>query len=54
MDLDIDATVLLAPDWPGPPVIGSGMLLQYVRFELHPDTKGDDHWWSFAHADPDH
>ncbi len=53
-NLVLDATILLAPEWPGPPVIGTRLLLEYVRFELHPDANGDAHWWAFAHADPDH
>jgi len=50
VDLEIDATVLLSRDWPGPPVIGILRMLECVRFALHPDANGDEHWWSFAHA----
>ena len=50
-DLVLEATVLLAPGWPGPPVLGMRGLLERVRFELHPDVRGDDHRWSFAPAD---
>lgn len=50
VDVDIDATVLLAPSWTGPIVLGTRGLLERVRFELDPDQTGDDCWWSFAAA----
>lgn len=47
-DLDVDATVLLAPVWTGPVVLGTRGLLERVRFEIDPDQTGNDSWWSFA------
>jgi hypothetical protein len=51
-DLELEASALLAPDWTGPPVIGMRGLLEYVGFELNPEINGDEHWWSFANAQP--
>ena len=47
-DLDVDATVLLAPNWSGPVVLGMRGLLENLRLELDPDETGESCWWSFA------
>jgi hypothetical protein len=47
-DLLVDATILLAPEWQGPIVLGMRGLLERVRFELDPDQTGADCWWSFG------
>lgn len=44
-DLEISATVLLVPDWPGPVVIGFRGLLERVRFALDP---GPCEWFYFG------
>jgi hypothetical protein len=33
----VDATFFVAPDWPGPPVIGWKGCLERIRFAVHPD-----------------
>ncbi|MBX3273061.1 MAG: hypothetical protein KF729_22550 [Sandaracinaceae bacterium] len=48
VDLDIDASVLLARDWPGPIVLGMRGLLENLRLELDPDETAEDCWWSFG------
>lgn len=47
-DLFVDATIVLAPAWEGPIVLGMRGLLERVRFELDPDQTGADCWWSFG------
>jgi hypothetical protein len=37
-DLDVEATVLLSPDWRGPNFIGYQGLLQRIRFAVDPET----------------
>lgn len=50
-DLVVDATVLLAEDWSGPPVVlGYRGLLERVRFGIDPGPSGDDPWWFFGDA----
>jgi hypothetical protein len=39
--LDIELTWVVAPGWPGPPVIGWGGCLERLRFALDP-TPGED------------
>jgi hypothetical protein len=36
--LDVDATVFLAPDWPGPNFVGYQGLLQRIRFAVDPES----------------
>jgi hypothetical protein len=36
--LDVEATVFLSPDWPGPNFIGYQGLLQRIRFAVDPET----------------
>jgi hypothetical protein len=36
--LDVEATVFVSPDWPGPSFIGYQGLLQRIRFAVDPET----------------
>ena len=36
--LDVDATVFLAPDWPGPNFLGYQGFLQRIRFAVDPES----------------
>jgi hypothetical protein len=36
--LDVEATVFVSPDWPGPNFIGYQRLLQRIRFAVDPET----------------
>jgi hypothetical protein len=36
--LDLDATVFVCPDWPGPNFLGYQGLLQRVRFAVDPES----------------
>lgn len=50
-DLVIDATLLLAEAWSGPPVVlGYRGLLERIRFGIDPGPTGDDPWWFFGDA----
>lgn len=46
-DLQVSATVLIAPEWPGPLVLGYRGLLERVRFALDPGVANDDSQWMF-------
>jgi len=49
MDLVVDATVLLAPDWTGPPmVIGYRGLLERIRIAFDPGSGASDQWLGFG------
>ena len=37
-DLQVDSTVMVAPDWDGPPVLGFRGFLERLRFALDPGT----------------
>ncbi len=50
LDLIVDATVLIATDWTGPPVIGYRGLLERVRLGLDPGTGDADQWLCFGGA----
>lgn len=47
-DVTIAATVLLTPDWPGPPILGFTGCLERVRFALVPSATGQHTWVHFA------
>jgi hypothetical protein len=49
-DLEIGATVLFAPEWPGPVVLGYRGLLERVRIALDPGVSSDDQWMYFGAA----
>jgi len=49
-DLEIDASVLVAPAWSGPVVLGYRGFLERVRFALDPGVGEDDQWLSFGDA----
>lgn len=49
-DLDVPTTLLLAPSWPGPPVLGYRGFLERVRFGLDPGNGLDDQWLFFGSA----
>jgi hypothetical protein len=49
-DLTVRATVLLAPSWPGPPVLGYRGFLERIRFGFDPGTGHDDQWMFFGDA----
>ena len=36
--LDVEATIFVSPDWPGPNFIGYQGLLQRIRFAVDPET----------------
>jgi hypothetical protein len=36
--LDVDATIFLAPDWPGPNFLGYQGFLQRIRFAVDPES----------------
>ncbi len=36
--LEVEATVFLSPDWPGPNFVGYQGLLQRIRFAVDPET----------------
>jgi hypothetical protein len=45
---EIAATVLLAPEWEGPPVLGYRGLLERIRFALDPGVTDADQWMYFG------
>ncbi len=47
-DLQISATVLIAPAWEGPIVLGYRGLLERVRVALDPGVADDDQWMFFG------
>lgn len=47
-ELEISATVLLAPDWDGPPVLGYRGLLERIRFALDPGVTDAEQWMYFG------
>lgn len=47
-ELEIAATVLLAPEWEGPPVLGYRGLLERIRFALDPGVTDADQWMYFG------
>lgn len=47
-DLQVAATVLIAPEWLGPPVLGYRGLLERVRIALDPGVADDDQWLYFG------
>ena len=48
-DLLVNATVLLAKDWKGPPIVlGYRGLLERVRLALDPGVGEDDQWLAFG------
>lgn len=49
-DLDVPTTLLLAPSWSGPPVLGYRGFLDRVRFGLDPGNGADDQWMFFGGA----
>ena len=49
-DLHIDSSLLLAPSWRGPPVLGYRGLLERIRFGLEPGNARDDQWIFFGAA----
>ncbi|MEO5729649.1 MAG: hypothetical protein ABI134_13625 [Byssovorax sp.] len=49
-DLDVPTTLLLAPSWSGPPVLGYRGFLDRVRFGLDPGNGPDDQWMFFGGA----
>lgn len=49
-DVEISSTVLVAPGWQGPPVIGYRGLLERVRIALDPGVGDDDQWMYFGSA----
>lgn len=51
-DLVLDATVLVVPDWPGPPVLGVRGFLERVRIALDPGGAADDPWFYFGEPSP--
>lgn len=50
-DLEIDATLVVAPDWMGPIVLGYRGFLERLRLGLDPGTADDDQWLSFGAGD---
>lgn len=50
LDLEIGATVLFAPEWTGPVVLGYRGLLERVRLALDPGISNDDQWMYFGAA----
>jgi hypothetical protein len=46
----VPATVILAPSWPGPPVLGYRGLLDRIRFGLDPGDGPEDQWLFFGRA----
>jgi hypothetical protein len=42
-DLVVSGTVLIAPEWPGPPVLGYRGFLERIRIALDPGVADDDH-----------
>ena len=50
-DIEIDAKVLVAPEWPGPLVLGYGGFLERLRIALDPGTGPEDQWLSFGRPD---
>ena len=55
--LTVDGTVLVVPDWPGPPVLGYRGLLEHMRFALDPGGAPNEPWFYFgmpgSEDDPD-
>jgi hypothetical protein len=49
-DVTLSATVVLAPSWSGPPVIGYRGFLERLRFGFDPGEGPDDQWLFFAGA----
>ena len=47
-DFQIPATVLLAPDWSGPPVLGYRGFLERLRLALDPGASIADQWMYFG------
>ncbi len=47
-DLQVEATVLIAPAWHGPVVLGYRGLLERVRVALDPGVVEDDNWMYFG------
>lgn len=47
-ELQVPATVLLAPDWSGPPVLGYRGFLERLRFALDPGVSVSDQWMYFG------
>ncbi len=46
--LDVDATVMLSEDWPGPVVLGYRGLLERARLALDPGIGSADRWLFFG------
>ena len=49
-DVEVPCTLLLAPSWSGPPVLGYRGLLERIRFALDPGDGPEDQWFSFGSA----
>lgn len=50
-DLLVPSSVLLSPDWGGPPVLGYRGFLERIRFGLDPgDYACQDQWFFFGRA----
>ena len=48
--ISLSATMLVAPGWTGPVVLGYQGFLERIRFALDPGVADDDAWFFFAHA----
>ncbi len=46
--LVVSATLLLCPEWPGPPILGFSGCLERIRFAFVPDATGVTTWFHFA------
>jgi hypothetical protein len=51
-DLTIPATICVSDDWPGPPVLGFGGLMERIRFAYEPEsmTSAPSLWWANTDA----
>jgi hypothetical protein len=47
-DCQVPATVLLAPEWEGPAVLGYRGFLERLRFALDPGVAANDQWMHFG------
>ena len=50
VDLSFEPTVLLTPDWPGPPTLGYPNGLERLRLALEPADGDDEAWLHFGPA----
>lgn len=46
--LDVDATALVLPSWPGPPVLGYRGFMERMRLALDPGVHSTDQWLYFG------